>query len=61
MQKIYNVPQAARLIGVHERTVRYWIRKKRVKPKLDYRNYPVFTSGDITKIKKWRSTLKEAR
>jgi len=53
MQKIYNIPKTAKLIGVHERTVRYWIRKKWVKPKLDYRNYPIFTSGDILKIKKW--------
>jgi len=58
MQKVYNIPQAAQLIGVHERTIRYWIRKKWIKPKFDYRNYPVFTSKGISKIRKWRNTLK---
>ncbi len=58
MRKILNIPQTAKLVGVHERTVRYWIRKGWVKPKRDYRNYPVFTDSDISKIKKWRNTLK---
>lgn len=56
--KSYNVMQAANLFGVHERTVRYWIRKGWIKVKRDYRNFPVFTAQDIRKIKKWRSTLK---
>lgn len=56
--KSLNVMQAASLFGVHERTVRYWIRKGWVKVKRDYRNFPVFTAQDIRKIKKWRSTLK---
>ena len=56
--KSYNVMEAAILFGVHERTVRYWIRKGWVKVKRDYRNFPVFTKQDICKIKKWRSTLR---
>ena len=54
----YNVFRTAELLGVHERTVRYWIRKEWVKPRRDYRNYPVFTDEDIVKIEKWRKTLK---
>ncbi|MFB3918439.1 MAG: MerR family transcriptional regulator [Candidatus Velamenicoccus archaeovorus] len=50
--------EAANLFKVHERTVRFWIRKGWVKVKRDYRNFPVFTAQDIRKIKKWRSTLK---
>ena len=49
--KSYNVMEAASLFGVHERTVRYWIRKGWIKVKRDYRNFPVFTPQDILKIK----------
>jgi len=56
--KVYNIPQTAEIVGVHERTVRYWIKKGWVKPKRDYRNYPVFTEKDIRKIKEWKSKLK---
>ncbi len=58
-KKVYNVLEAADIFGVHERTVRYWIRKDWVKPKRDYRNYPVFTDEDIRKIEKWRNTLRD--
>lgn len=56
--KSYNVMEAAILLGVHERTVRYWLRKGWVKARRDYRDFPVFTKQDIRNIKKWRSTLK---
>ena len=59
-KKIYNIPQTAEIIGVHERSVRYWIRKKWITPQYDYRNYPVFTDEDIKKIEKWRNTLRRA-
>ena len=49
--KHYNIFRTAELLDVHERTVRYWIRKKWVTPRRDYRNYPVFTDEDIKKIK----------
>ena len=58
--KTYNIPQTADLLDVHERTVRYWIKKGWVKPKRDYRGYPVFTDEDIKKINQWRGTLKES-
>ena len=37
----------------------YWIKKGWVKPKRDYRNYPVFTNNDVKKIKEWRDKLNE--
>ncbi|MDP8215993.1 MAG: MerR family transcriptional regulator [Candidatus Kaelpia imicola] len=57
-KQIYNVPKAAQKLGVHEQTVRYWIKKGWVEPKRDYRNYPVFTDSDIKKIIKWRNTFR---
>lgn len=61
MQKnrVYNIPEAARILGVHEMTVRYWIKKKWISVQYDYRNYPVFTDKDIKNIEKWRNTLRE--
>jgi len=56
-KKVYNVPQTAEKLGVHEQTVRYWMKKGWIKPKRDYRNYPVFTDKDIEKIKEWKDKL----
>jgi len=58
-KKTYNIPQVAEKLGVHEQTIRYWIKKEWVKPKQDYRNYPVFTKEDIENIEKWREELKD--
>jgi len=55
----YNITQAAKELGVARQTLYYWIKKGWVKPKRDYRNYPVFTKGDIKSIKEWRERLKE--
>lgn len=57
--KFHNIFRTAELLGVHERTVRYWIKKKWVTPRKDYRNYPVFTDEDIKRIEKWRNTLRK--
>jgi DNA-binding transcriptional MerR regulator len=54
----YNIVETANILKVHERTVRYWIKKGWITPKYDYRNYPVFTPSEIKKIKEWRNTLK---
>jgi len=54
----YNITQAAKELGVARQTLYYWIKKGWVRPKRDYRNYPVFTDDDIKRIEKWRSTLK---
>ena len=58
-KSVHNVPQAAKILGVHEQTIRYWIRKKWITPRYDYRNYPVFTDEDIKNIEKWRGTLRK--
>ena len=54
----YNIFRTAERLNVHERSVRYWIKKGWVKPKRDYRNYPVFTDSDIEKIREWRNKLR---
>lgn len=56
--KTYNMTQAAKLIGVHRQSMINWVRKGWIKPKRDYRDWPVFTPECIKKIKAWRSTLK---
>ncbi len=57
--KVYNLTHLAKVMGVPRQTIYYWIKKRWIKPKRDYRNYPVFTEEDIRKIKKWKSTVKE--
>jgi len=57
--KKYNISEVAKELGVTRQTLYYWIRKDWVRPKRDYRNYPVFTVQDVKKIKDWRSTLRE--
>ena len=59
MNKRYNITHAAKELGVTRQTLYNWIEKGWVKPKKDYRNYPVFTRGDIRNIQKWRETLNE--
>lgn len=56
-KKVYNIPQTAEKLGVHEQTVRYWIKKGWVKPRRDYRNYPVFTEDDLRNIKEWKDKV----
>ena len=60
MNKRYNITHAAKELGVTRQTLYNWIEKEWVKPKRDYRNYPVFTDEDIQKIKKWQRTLVES-
>jgi len=57
--KRYNMREAAKELGVTRQTLYYWFKKGWVKPKRDYRNYPVFTAGDIKKIKNWKKKLIE--
>jgi len=57
--KIYNLTYLANELGVPRQTIYYWIKKGWIRPKRDYRNYPVFTEEDIKKIKKWKNTIKE--
>jgi len=55
--KRYNMREAAKELGVTRQTLYYWFKKGWVKPKRDYRNFPVFTVPDIKKIKQWRGQL----
>jgi transcriptional regulator with PAS, ATPase and Fis domain len=57
-EKVYNLIQTATILGVHRQTIYYWIKKGWLKPKRDYRNYPIFTVLDIENIIKWRNTIK---
>lgn len=56
--KTHTVTETAKILGVHRLTMVNWIRKGWVKPKRDYKDWPVFTDKCIAKIKKWRETLK---
>lgn len=56
--KRYNLTQTAGILGVHRRTLYYWMKKGWVKPKRDNRNCPVFTVLDIENLIKWKNTIK---
>ena len=55
----YNISQAAEELKVTRQTLYNWIKKGWIKPKRDYRNYPVFTEADIKKVKEWKNKLNE--
>lgn len=55
----YNITKVAEELGVTRQAVYYWIKKSWVRPKRDYRNYPVFTEEDLSHIKKWQGTLRD--
>jgi len=57
--KKYNISETAKELGVTRQTLHNWIRKNWIRPKRDYRNYPVFTLQDLKKIKDWRNALRE--
>ncbi len=56
--KRYNLSQAAKILNVPRQTLYYWIKKSWVKPRRDYRRYPVFTVFDLEEIIKWRNVIK---
>ena len=58
--KCYNLSQTATILKVPRQTLYYWIKKRWVIPRRDYRNYPVFTVFDIERIMKWRHTVTSA-
>jgi len=57
----YTITEIANEIGVTRQTIYYWIKKGWLRPKRDYRNYPVFTKADLEHIKKWQRTLREEK
>jgi len=54
----YNMREAARELGVTRQTLYYWFKKGWIKPKRDYRNFPVFTKDDLKRIKGWKNNLR---
>lgn len=56
--KRYNITYLAKELGVTRQTIYYWIKKRWIMPKRDYRNYPVFSDKDLGCIKRWYSDLK---
>ncbi|MFH1386619.1 MAG: MerR family transcriptional regulator [bacterium] len=57
-QVVYNMTELAEKLMVTRQAIYKWIKKGWVKPKRDYKNYPVFTEEDVKKIIKWKSTIK---
>jgi len=57
-QTVYNITKLAEKLGIPRQTIYYWIEKGWVKPKRDYRDYPVFTAEDVENIIKWKSSIK---
>ena len=57
----YSLTGAAKVLGVTRQCLYYWIKKKWIVPRRDFRNYPVFTVFDIQAIEKWRKTLRKSR
>ena len=56
--KKYSMTEAAEILGVHRQTMINWVRRGWIKPKRDYKNYPIFTDKYIAEIKKWYEALK---
>lgn len=46
------------MLDVPRQTMYYWINKKWIRPKRDFKNYPVFTVTDIENLLKWRNEIK---
>jgi len=57
-QIVYNITKLAEKLGVPRQTIYYWIKKGWVKPKRDYRDYPVFTEEDVISIIAWKKKIK---
>ena len=57
-KKKYTLTQTSRILRVHRQTIYYWIKKKWVKPKRDFKGYPFFTVLDIERLIEWKDTLR---
>jgi len=60
MEKRYNLSEVAKKLGLTRQGLYYWITRGWVKPKRDYKDHPVFTEGDLKKIKSWKNRLKDS-
>lgn len=52
-----GVGELAEMLGVHRQTVQFWLRKKWIPIRRDYRGWPVFTEEDVKTIKAWRGKV----
>lgn len=57
MKKRYNLSEAAEELGLTRQGLYYWIEKKWVIPRRDYKGHPVFTRVDLKRIKEWKDKL----
>ena len=57
-QTIYNMTELAEKLKVTRQAIYKWIKKGWIKPKRDYRDYPVFTEDDLRKIMAWKGTIR---
>ena len=57
-QKIYNMTELAEQLKVTRQAIYKWIEKGWIKPKRDYKNYPVFTEDSVDEIIKWKNKIK---
>jgi len=57
-QKLYNATELAEKLGITRQALYQWIEKGWVKPRRDYRDFPVFTEEDVDNIIKWKNTIK---
>lgn len=57
-QKIYNITELAEQLKVTRQAIYKWIEKGWIKPKRDYKNYPVFTEDSVEEIIKWKNKIK---
>lgn len=61
MEKTYNLSQAADKLSLTRQGLYYWIKRKWVSPRRDYKGYPVFTDDDLKKIKEWQAKINESK
>ncbi|MDD5070594.1 MAG: MerR family transcriptional regulator [Candidatus Omnitrophica bacterium] len=57
MEKRYNLSKAAKELGLTRQGLYYWIKKGWVTPKRDFKGQPVFTEGDLRRIKEMKDKL----
>jgi DNA-binding transcriptional MerR regulator len=53
----YSLSETAKKLGLTRQGLYYWIKKGWVTPKRDYKGHPIFTKGDISRIKEWKEKL----
>ena len=57
-QNVYNMTELAGKLKVTLQAIYKWIKKGWIKPRRDYKDYPVFTEEDVRKIIDWKKTIR---